>query len=120
MTETTTTTVVLEAKQLTVREAERLHHRQFVGALADGLSHGVGHMRDAKDVGIAHLGEGIERRGLHLDRKNAALFGIVDGLGGLAERRIGGPGRTDDGPQAGGLERTVGQRHQCGRGLAIL
>ena len=39
--------------------------------ILDRLPHGIGHMSDAQDLGLASLSKRIERRGLHLDGEDA-------------------------------------------------
>ena len=61
------------------------------------LPHGIGHMSDAQDLGLASLGKRIERRRLHLDGEDAPLLRSLYCFCGFAERRVSGPSRTDDG-----------------------
>ena len=54
----------------------------------------IGHMSEANDRPGASGPERVKPGGLHLDRQNALAAAKRDGVGGFAERRVGGPGRT--------------------------
>ena len=61
------------------------------------LPHGIGHMSDAQDLGLASLSKRIERRRLHLDGEDAPLLRGLYCFCGFAERRVSSPSWTDDG-----------------------
>ena len=61
----------------------------------------------------------IERRRLHLDRKDAPPLRSLYSLCGFSEWSVGGPSRADDNAQSGGLEGIDGHSRQLGIGFAI-
>jgi len=56
----------------------------------------VRYMRQTHDRAVAGLREGREGSCLHLDREDPLIAPLCDRGGGLAKRRIGGPGRPSN------------------------
>src|SRR5215207_9484001 len=76
-------------------------------------------MGDAQNIGVASLGESVERRRFHLDGQDAPPLCDLYCFRGLAEWGVRRPSWTDDGTHASGFEGVVGQSHQRSRSLAI-
>ena len=89
--------------------------------------HLVGHMSEGQHGLAARFREGIERGRLHLDGEQAFVLHRGDGFFGLAERRVGGPGRTavNRDPQLveralhHGQESVIGGTEWCRRSVMI-
>src|SRR6266481_8267352 len=84
-----------------VRRGQRYDLKGFLGSIRETFfkisldtTHLDGDMRKAKHCAIAGLGEGVERRRLHLDRKNAGVLCSVDRLLRFPEWSVRGPCRA--------------------------
>ncbi len=84
------------------------------------LTHRVGHVSETEHRDPSRSGEGVKGSGLHLDGENATGAGGLYSRCRLAERRVGGPTRTNASPQPATVQGRPGDLDKTGIGLREL
>src|SRR5271166_3433101 len=77
-------------------------------------------MGETEDANACGASEGIKRRRLHFDGKNALVSRRLNGVGGFAERRVRRPARADNAARPCPCERRGSHSHQIGVGVGEL